>query len=136
MLLPVGCRGLDDWLLDALSVERLLKQAAGGQGLDLIQATVSTSTQAAAPPVRLSAGGTPTHHPRGPSSALEAALPFGAAAPAASGTPGPAGSSATGAAGAGAREEEEVDSGVPQLRLKSLAVGACPSPGQPSPALV
>ncbi|PRW45372.1 hypothetical protein C2E21_5977 [Chlorella sorokiniana] len=47
VLLPVGCSDFDEWLLDALSAERLLKQLRGPTKparLDLINACVSAST--------------------------------------------------------------------------------------------
>lgn len=44
VLLPVGCNGFDDWLLDAINVERLARQIKVGGNLDLIHAcTGSTS---------------------------------------------------------------------------------------------
>ena len=44
VLLPVGCNGFDDWLLDAITVERLARQIKVGGNLDLIHAcTGSTS---------------------------------------------------------------------------------------------
>ena len=50
VLLPVGCSDYDEWLLDALSVERLLKQLrSGATKLDLINACVSSSTSGSRP---------------------------------------------------------------------------------------
>lgn len=110
MLLPVGCSGYDDWLLDSLNVERLLKQAAGSGSLDLIQCCTSTSlSPVPAPAARPSV--TPT---RGASAAEPAVQPF--AALLAGG-----GAASVSEAGLGA----EPDDGLPVLQLKSLQVGEC-----------
>ncbi|EFN53089.1 hypothetical protein CHLNCDRAFT_137406 [Chlorella variabilis] len=113
VLLPVGCSDFDEWLLDALSVERLLKQLkSGAPTLDLINACISTSTSAAARKDYLS---TP---PRGTTTGGEdggivdfRTLISGDATPSAV------------AAAADAAAAAEQDSHLPQLRLKSLQVG-------------
>ena len=130
VLLPVGCSDFDEWLLDALSVERLLKQLkSGAPTLDLINACISTSTSAAARKDYLS---TP---PRGTTTGGEdggivdfRTLISGDATPSAV------------AAAADAAAAAEQDSHLPQLRLKSLQVGGYSArllwwSGQASPCL-
>ena len=125
VLLPVGCSDYDQWLLDALSVDRVLKQLRAGTGtLDLINACVSSSTSAAAAPSRRETLlGTP---PRGHSSNMDEAsaaaiADFRGLGLGSGGTPGgaAAGESADGGGGV-----DPAEAALPQLRLKSLQVGA------------
>lgn len=115
----MGCSDYEEWLLDALSVDRVLKQLRSNAArLDLINACVAISTGGSlAAAARRESLATP---PRGPSSALEdadAVVDFKRLV-SGDGTPsGGMGAAAGGDAGDGA------DSGVPQLRLRSLHVG-------------
>lgn len=125
VLLPVGCSDYDEWLLDALSVDRLLKQLRSKAAkLDLINACVTSSTSGslAAAARRESLAATP---PRGASSAMEDAEDYRRLMPG-SGTPsaGFVGAGSGGAGDLGQEEGNDADSSVPQLRLKSLHVGA------------
>jgi hypothetical protein len=113
VLLPVGCSDFDEWLLDALSVDRVLKQLkSGAPSLDLINACISTSTSMSARKDYLA---TP---PRSStySGAEGGVVDYRALGPAGSpgGTPGLA---------AGLLEAQE-DAHLPQLKLRSLQVGA------------
>lgn len=125
VLLPVGCSGYDEWLLDALSVDRVLKQLRSNSAkLDLINACVSTSAigGSLAAAARRESLATP---PRGSSSALDASGDAADFRRLVSGTP-PHGTPSVGGAGMGATSEaldDDADSGLPQLRLKSLHVG-------------
>ena len=115
VLLPVGCSDYDEWLLDALSVDRLLKQLRGGATrLDLINACVSTSTTGGtlAAAARRESMATP---PRGGSALEDGAgvqrLMSGEATPLAA------------AAAAAEAEADGEDAALPQLHLASLRVG-------------
>jgi hypothetical protein len=117
VLLPVGCSDFDEWLLDALSVERLLKQLRSDPPtLDLINACVSAST--------LSPGRSSLATPPRGSSSLAAAGEEGGIVDfrtlmSREGTPG--GTPATVPAAAA---DDDEDSRAPRLRLRSLQVGA------------
>lgn len=136
VLLPVGCSGYDEWLLDALSVDRVLKQLRSSSAkLDLINACVSTSAigGSLAAAARRESLATP---PRGTSSGLEAPDSAVAFRQLVSGTPHGTPSGGGGVGAASEALEDEADSGVPQLRLRSLHVGellagaaACPPNG-------
>ena len=52
VLLPVGCNTLDDWLLDSLNVDRLLKQISLGGNIDLVGASVPTGFNSSSTPPR------------------------------------------------------------------------------------
>jgi hypothetical protein len=118
VLLPVGCSDFDEWLLDALSVDRLLKQLRSGAGtLDLINACVSTSTSAAAASRRDSLA-TP---PRG-ASAL-GGLEDGGGSSAVVDFRALMSGDSLAAGGGGVPAHEEPDQHLPQLKLRSLQVG-------------
>lgn len=125
VLLPVGCSDLDEWLLDALSVDRLLKQLRAGAGakLDLINATVSTSTGPLAAGVGTGGGRRDSWQtpPRGSAGGggLED-TPVVDFRSLLVGTPGGTPGDSTQQALAG----DEADAHLPQLRLRSLQVGA------------
>ena len=117
VLLPVGCSDFDEWLLDALSVDRLLKQLRSGAGtLDLINACVSTSTSAAAASRRDSLASPP----RG-GSALGGLEDGGGSSAVVDFRALVSGDSL--AAGGGGPTLEEPDQHLPQLKLRSLQVG-------------
>lgn len=122
MLLPVGCSDYDEWLLDALSVDRLLKQlrSGGGNRLDLINATVSTSAAPLAAGVAGARRDSWQSPPRGTGDGTPAAE-LRALALGDGGTPGDSTQQALAA--------DEQDAHLPQLRLRSLQVGACARPG-------
>ena len=122
----MGCSDFDEWLLDALSAERLLKQLRGPTKpakLDLINACVSASTGPLASG-RRDSWQTPPRGAGGRDSAgggdevpvvdFRSLLHGGG-----SGTPGDSQQAAAAAGDAG-----EADGGAPQLRLRSLQVGA------------
>ncbi|KAL4437302.1 hypothetical protein ABPG75_004441 [Micractinium tetrahymenae] len=125
VLLPVGCSDYDEWLLDALSVDRVLKQLRSNTAkLDLINACVSASNigGSLAAAARRESLATP---PRGTSSNLEDPEGVVEFRRLVSGTPHgtPSGGGGGGLGAASEVHEDEADSGVPQLRLKSLHVG-------------
>ena len=107
-MLPVGCNTFEDWLLDAMSVEKVLKNIALGGNVDLITACTVTSA-----PTTFKAlsprPSTPGKSPRGPGGSP------------ANGREGAAMGAAHNIALVG--EDEEGNTGIPQLELKSLKVG-------------
>lgn len=123
VLLPVGCSGYDEWLLDALSVDRVLKQLrSSSTKLDLINACVSTSAigGSLAAAARRESLATP---PRGSSSGLEAPDGVVDFRRLVSGSPQGTPSGGGGLGATSEAVEDEADSAVPQLRLRSLHVG-------------
>lgn len=125
VLLPVGCSDFDEWLLGALSAERLLKQLRGPTKpakLDLINACVSASTGPLATgrreswqtPPRVGRDSMSHGGDEAPVVDIRSLLLADSA-----GTPG---ESQQAAAPAG--PDEAGADGAPQLRLRSLQVGA------------
>ena len=125
VLLPVGCSDFDEWLLDALSAERLLKQLRGPTKpakLDLINACVSASTGPLAmgrreswqTPPRVGRDSMGHGGEEVPLVDIRSLLHADS-----SGTPGE-----TQQAAAPAGPDGEGEDGAPQLRLRSLQVGA------------
>lgn len=117
VLLPVGCADFDDWLLDALAVDRLIRQInSGSPALDLIQACAAASTARKA-----------LSPPRPGPSASTAEVDFRQLLVDGSGVAGD-GVAAGAATAEGEAEAEAEEHRVPQLKLKSLAVGEAPPP--------
>ncbi len=120
----MGCSDFDEWLLDALSAERLLKQLRGPTKpakLDLINACVTASTGPLASS-RRDSWQTPPRIGRESMGLVDEVPVVDIRSLVHGDSSGTAGESQQAAAPAG--PEDAGEGGAPQLRLRSLQVGA------------